>query len=152
MMPRFAPRQSLVGLLLFAVAGCVVAVGDVPELARRLTYPPDFRYIERDTIHGAMWQLAIHSREVTRLVREDGDIAARHASIVGNLRGMEAAAASLDAGGKPTNHPLLENHLPLLRQDIQAARVAAERDPPNYFLAATVAGSCLPCHSGAAHP
>lgn len=33
----------------------------------------------------------------------------------------------------------------LLRQDIQQARKAAERDPPNYFYAGAVSGACLYC-------
>jgi len=34
------------------------------------------------------------------------------------------------------------------RRDIEMARLAAERDPPNYFLAGSVAGSCSYCHEG----
>jgi len=142
-------RAVLAGVMVLnGVAGCMVAVGDVTKVARHLTYPPDFRYIQRDEIQGAMWQLALHAREVNRLVQVDGAVESNRDDIVNHLRGMEAAASALDAGGHPTNHPVLATHLPRLRVDVQSARLAAEREPPNFFLAATVSGSCLPCHSG----
>jgi hypothetical protein len=133
---------------LFA-AGCFIAVGDVAELTRRVTYPPDFRYIEGQEIQGAMWQMALAARELNEYVQAEGGPTQYRGEILARLQAMEAAAGTLEQDGRPTNHPLLEWHLPRLLRDIGAARTAVEREPPSFLLAATVAGACLPCHSGA---
>lgn len=129
-------------------AGCFVAVGDVAELTRRVTYPPDFRYVERQEIQGAMWQMALAARELNEFIVAEGGPSRHRDEILGRLQAMEAAASTLERDGRPTNHPMLEWHLPRLLRDIGAARTAVEREPPSFLLAATVAGTCLPCHSG----
>jgi hypothetical protein len=62
------------------------------------------------------------------------------------LAGMEEAAASLGPAGWPSNHPQIGANLDRLWRDIEHARRAAEREPPNYFYAGVVSGACLYCH------
>lgn len=138
----------VVATLATGAAGCFVAVGDIAEITRKVTYPPDFRYIERSEIQGAMWQMAVAARELGDLIHSAEGPGAHRDEIAVRLRSMEEAAERLDGGGQATNHPLLEWHLPRLLRDIRQARTAVEREPANYLLAASVAGSCLPCHSG----
>ena len=95
-----------------------------------------------------MWQLAYHSRELGRLVRETDAPQRRRAEIIEQLRAMESAAARLDQSGWPSNHPLIDMNLPNFRQDLRTAREAIERDPPNFLLAGPLTGACIYCHGG----
>lgn len=54
---------------LYPVALTVGGCEAFARSARQYTYPPEFRYISRDQLMGAMWQLAYHWREVNRLLR-----------------------------------------------------------------------------------
>lgn len=129
-------------LLCFAIAGCA----DFARWVRQYTYPPDFRYIERDQLRAAMWQLAYHSRELNRVLVITETRQPDRAAIVTHLSGMEQAAARLDTTGWPSNHPLVDMNLPNFRRDIEFARKAVEREPPNYLLASHVGGACVYCH------
>lgn len=49
------------------LSGC----SDAARWVRQFTYPPEFRYIERDEVRGIMRVLAAHGREVNQLMRQD---------------------------------------------------------------------------------
>jgi hypothetical protein len=129
-------------LMCVQLTGCA----DFARWLRQYTYPPDFRYIERDQLRSTMWQLAFHSRELGRLMGLTEKQQPDRAEIVTHLRGMEQAAEKLDSSGWPSNHPLVDMNLPHFRRDIKSAREAIERDPPNYLLASYVSGACVYCH------
>jgi hypothetical protein len=128
--------------LFFICAGC----SHFTRWVRQYTYPPDFRYIERDQLRSTMWQLAYHSRELNRLMRLAEKQQPERAEILTQLRGMEQAAEKLNTSGWPSNHPLVDMNLPNFRRDIKFAREAIERDPPNYLLASHISGACAYCH------
>lgn len=98
-----------------------------------------------------MHVLARASVELDRLLREDPPPEATvdmKSEAIRLLLEMEKAASDLDTG-VTTNHPVLDENLSLFREDLAAARAAVEMDAPNYFLAGSVAGSCLLyCHTG----
>jgi len=122
--------------------GCV----DTAKQVRQYTYPPDFRYITREELRSTMWQLAYYQRELNQLMRGPDTPAQHRQEIIDQLRAMESAAARL--GGWPSNHPLVEMNLPSFRRDIQTAREAVERDPPNFLLVSAITGACVYCHRG----
>ncbi len=124
------------------LSGC----SDMARWVRQFTYPPEFRYIERDEVRGIMRVLAAHAREVNQLMRQDDAPQVHRAEIVEHLRAMEQAAEKLDQSGWPTNHPQVEMNLPTFRRDLEFAREAIEREPPNYLLAGSVTGACVRCH------
>jgi hypothetical protein len=137
--------RSLAGLLL--VSALVACAGISPQL-RRYTYPPDFNYIEQEQLHSAMWQLAGNVRELDRAVRAAGPIdGARRQEILKLLISMESATARLGTEGRASNHPVIDDHLPVLRRDIALARKGVEGDPPNYVLVGLLPGACMYCHS-----
>ncbi len=138
-------RNMALAALALVAGGCFIAVGDVDDVVRSVTYPPDFRYLERSEIRGAMWELAVHARTLHEAVHRHDE--GRRAAVSSALKGMEAAADRLPSDGRPTNHPLLNLHLPRLLDEVRAARRAVEAEPPSYLAAATVAGACLPCHT-----
>jgi hypothetical protein len=129
-------------LLCWALIGCA----DLARRVRQYTYPPDFRYIERDQLRSTMWQLAFHWRELNRLLGLAEKQEPERAEIIAHLRSMEQAAEKLGGTGWPSNHPLLDMHLPAFRQNIKFAREAVERESPNYLLAGQVSGACAYCH------
>jgi hypothetical protein len=131
----------LIGLQLF---GCA----DVARWVRQYTYPPEFRYVERDEVRSTMRELASHSRELNQLIKSSDGPQAQRGGIVMHLRAMEEAAQKLDQSGWPTNHPLIDMNLPSFRRDLRLAREAIEREPPNFLLAGPVTGACVYCHGG----
>lgn len=137
-------RSVLIMLAVLQLSGCA----DLARWVRQYTYPPEFRYIERDEVRGAMRQLASHAHQLNRLMRADDGPQVHRAEMIGHLRAMEVAAESLDSSGWPTNHPMIDMNLPSLRRDLKFAREAMEREPPNFLLAGPVAGACVYCHGG----
>jgi hypothetical protein len=135
--------SSAVALILCGlIAGCA----DLARWTRQYTYPPDFRYIERDQLRSTMRQLAYHVRELDREIHSAAAGERQHKSILEHLDGMETATRNLDIAGWPTNHPLIEMNMPKFRRDIRLAREAAERIPPSYALAHSLTGACVYCH------
>jgi hypothetical protein len=144
-----ASRWAISFLLALSLgAGFVAGCGSAGTI-RRFTYPPDFQYLEHSKVVSAMGMLARDVRALKRLLAGTGALdAGQHAEVVRLLRAMEATAAELDPKGRRTNHPVIDQNIGAFRRDIEMARLAAERDPPNYFLAGSVAGSCSYCHEG----
>ena len=118
------------------------------ERLRAHTYPPSFNYIPEERLRSTMWELADHVAQLDRRMREPGsggdDVKEQ---VLLELTGMQRAAAALGPGGWPSNHPEVSRNIDRFRQDLDAARHAAELDPPNYFLAGSIAGACTSCHT-----
>jgi len=126
------------------LSGCA----DLARWVRQYTYPPEFRYIERDEIRGTMRELASHSHQLNQLMHLDEAPSEHRGEIIAHLRAMEQAAEKLDQSGWPTNHPMVDMNLPSFRRDLKFAREAIEREPPNFLLASPVTGACAYCHGG----
>jgi hypothetical protein len=142
-------RKRLLVVLVVALFGSLpTACTDAPALLRRHTYPPNFKYIDRAQLRSAMWQLAEAATELDGVMRQPGAIdPARRAEIIRLLTAMLAAASTLQTQGRPTNHPLIGEHLGAFESDLVHARMGVEAEPPNYYLVGTVSGACLTCHS-----
>lgn len=142
-----AANRRLLVLLLAGVtlAGCSAAAQEV----REHTYPPDLRYLSRGEVESAMWKLSGEVYALDQALRAPGPIdPAARAEILGHLRALDEAAASLDGGIHKSNRPEIDAHLEDFRKNVALARAAAEADPPNYFLAGSVVGGCMYCHGG----
>ncbi len=134
--------------LVLLAAGLLAACAEWPALVRRHTYPPNFRYIERGQLQSAMWQLARDVDELDRVMRAPAMTAeARRAEVLRLLTAMQAATEDLETEGRPSNHPLISNHLGTFRRDLAQARAGVDADPPNYYLVGSVSGACLVCHA-----
>ena len=135
-------RWALAASIAIVMMGCV----DFARSVRQYTYPPEFRYLETDQVRLTMRQLAFHSRELSRLIQSNAAAEQPREQVIAHLRAMEQAAAKLDQSGWPSNHPLIDMNLPRFRRDLEFAREAVEREPPNYLLAGPVSGACIYCH------
>jgi hypothetical protein len=67
--------------------------------------------------------------------------------VILQLTEIDRVAKALGPADWPSNHPQVSRNIEEFRQDIEAARHAAELDPPNYFLAASVTQVCVKCHN-----
>ena len=137
-------RLIFAALIALQLMGCA----DFARWVRQYTYPPEFRYIERDEVRSTMRQLAFHSRELNQLIQSSDGPPKSRSEIIMHLRVMEEAAEKLDQSGWPTNHPMIDMNLPSFRRDLKFAREAIEREPPNFLLAGPVTGACVYCHGG----
>jgi len=143
-------RRSLVvvgaATALLAVAGVWGCAG-ASRAVRKVTYPPDFRYIPNDQVDSAMWQMAAAVRELDSTLRDEAlPEPDKQQRVLSVLDRMQVTSDRLDSGARDTNHPLLDHKVPRLSADIQAARIAASASPPRYALAGSVSGACIYCH------
>jgi len=130
-------------LVVAGVSGCA----DVGRSVRKVTYPPDFRYIPKDQVDSAMWQMAAAVRELDHTLRDDALAEpVKQQRVLSLLDRMQVTSDQLDSGARDTNHPLLDHKVPRLSADIQAARIGASASPPRYSLAGSVSGACIYCH------
>lgn len=135
---------TAVVVLVAGVSGCA----DVGRTVRKVTYPPDFRYIPNKQVDSAMWQMAAAVRELDATLRNEAlGEPAKQQRVLALLDRMQATSDRLDSGARDTNHPLLDHKVPRLSADIQAARIAASDTPPRYVLAGSVSGACIYCHT-----
>ena len=127
------------------VAGC----SDLAMHIRQHTYPPDFKYIDQTQVQSAVWQLAADVTALDRVMRQSApsDVA-RRGEVRRLLGAMDDATSALRTGGRPTNHPLIADHIEQFRRDLALARAGVDLEPPNYYLVGSVAGACLTCHAG----
>jgi len=146
-LPRL-PLRAL-GLVLAAACAGPACSPAAQERLRRHTYPPSFHYITAEQLQSTMWQLADHANRLDALMREgpprDQEL---RAQVIEQLAQMGRAAAALGPGHWPSNHPRVSRNVEHFRREVEAARRAAEVDPPSYFLAGSVSGACVHCHAG----
>jgi hypothetical protein len=137
--------RAAAAALAFLLSGCAETAREV----RAHTYPPELRYYENREIRTAMARMA---RGVITLavLKNERLTAEERAAVTRALREIDEAAAELSTPAARSNHPLLDRYLDEFRRDVDLARAAAGRDPPNYHPAGAVAGSCAYCHREAA--
>jgi hypothetical protein len=139
-------KYSLLTVFLF-VALAAAACSGLGARVRLHTYPPDFNYIDQRQLDSAMWRMADQVRRLNEALRDTKlSEAERQRTVVDSLDRMAAAAGALSTDHRVSNHPVLDQHLPQLRDDISLARDAAADVPPRYALAGAVAGACVYCH------
>ncbi len=129
----------IVAALLLLATGC--------SEVRKLTYPGDITYIDRTTITGAMRQMADAVTRLEKAIRSaPSPEAVDQKTVVGELQVLEKLASSLQTQKGYSTDPLLDKHMSAFIDDVTLAREQAQKQPPNYFLAGHIAGSCAACH------
>ena len=136
--------------MIFALVSSALLVGcaDLPKYLRRHTYPPDFKYIERHDVRSAMWQLARDVAALDKLMRQSGPVdVARRAEARRLLMAMTDATTELRTDGRPSNHPVIGEHVEAFRGDLAWALAGVDAEPPSYYLVGSVSGAYLTCHA-----
>ena len=111
-------------------------------------YPPDIVYLDEQQIESSMMRLSADIWTINDIFDNNEHISGfNRERIIDLLREMENEAVSLGAGTQKTNHLVIDNNIDQFRYDVRAAREAIEAEPPNYYLAGRLSGSCLACHA-----
>ncbi len=116
---------------------------------RKLTYPPDFVYLEKKDIHGLMRAMTDSIVRIDRLVAEDGTGAAdatQQQKIIDELGKLESTAIRISGGFSETHHFVISDNIEQFIGDVSRAKVFASANPPNYYSTGKITGSCLACH------
>jgi hypothetical protein len=132
-----SPRWPLAALALSLVMGCAKEI-------RRFTYPPEFQYLEGRELQSAMGRMIRAVRLLDEHLRA-GPQAERVAELLAEI---EENGRRLGSRHRPSNHPMIGEHIDLFLADVAAARRAAQAQPPSYFFAGSIVGSCRYCHTG----
>jgi len=107
--------------------------------------PPKLNVIPKGEVTSTMWQLAGFVNELDALMR-DTPPPVDSRDVVLLLQQMERAAYRLNKPDARTTHPLIAQNSDEFLAGVIRAREAAEREPPNYYLAGAITGGCIYCH------
>lgn len=141
----FIPRAILLLPVFFAISGC--SGSDIAAMVRKVTYPPDFKYVTGDELRSNMNQLAYQVQLLDNaLAGIDTEQFSQLQQVLGALRNIEKIGSRLQVGDEGTNHPFLQDFMRDFVSDVGRARNAASSNPPNYYLAGRVSGGCVNCH------
>ena len=147
-MSRTRLRPAFLTLALVVGSGPLACSERARERLREHTYPPTFNYIPEERLRSTMWDLAYHVAQLDQRMRDPqvgGE--ALQLQVIREIDEMQHAAAALGPGDWPSNHPQVSRNIDAFREDLAAARHAAAIQPPNYFLAGSIAGACTNCHA-----
>ncbi|WP_244887054.1 hypothetical protein [Alteromonas lipolytica] len=118
---------------------------------RKVTYPPDFNYLEPQDIKSEMARMAGQIR-LLDLALEPVDAADPAAAerqqqqVMAALDNIEAIASGLQSTNGGSNHPYMQDFMRDFVAKVDKARGAASLAEPRYYFAGKVAGGCAVCH------
>lgn len=136
-------RAVLLFSTVLAISGC----SDFAAAVRKVTYPPDFKYVTGQELRSRMDQMAFQLQLLDQALAENNTgQPAQQQQVLGSLRNIERIAASLQAGDAGSSHPFLQDFMRDFVTNVEQARNSAALDPPSYYFAGRVAGGCVNCH------
>lgn len=138
-------HKSLLGVAL--LAGIIIAGLVGCNYVRKVTYPPNFVYLDRKEIISAMAEFSVDLWRIDDILSHSETILPyQRDEIIALLKHIEKIANTLGAGSTQTNHLLIDQHIDQFKDSVHNARKAVEADPPNYYLAGRLSGACNGCH------
>jgi hypothetical protein len=143
------PRLFFICLTVFfssimLVAGCS---NDFSAAVRKVTYPPDFKYVTAKELRSNMEQLALQMQLLDFALKPDNsDKTTQQQQVLDALGKIQKIGVGLQAGDAGATHPFLQDMMRNFVDEIRRARTAASMEPPKYYLAGRVSGGCINCH------
>ena len=129
-----------------AVGVCVALAAGCAEV-RLATYPPDFVYVDRSEVKGAMAQLSSDIWRIEDILASSETVLPyEREEIISILSDMDGVARKLGAGSVSTNHPFIDQNIDSFQRDVALALEDIKEEPPNYYRAGRLSGRCLACH------
>lgn len=136
-------RLLFLGFLLLVNGGC----SNFANTLRKVTYPPDFKYVSGQELRSDMQRLAFQLQLLDQaLTEENAPPSDQQQRVLATLRTIGTISGNLQAGDAGSNHPFLYDHMSNFVNDVGQAYSTASLDPPRYYLAGRVSGSCVNCH------
>ena len=91
--------------------------------------------------------LGLYLRKMEEILTPNESISSENqAQILDLLTSINKTTESLLVGNRDTNHLVIDDHMDQFRSDVYAAIRGAKANPPNYFVAGQISGSCIACH------
>jgi hypothetical protein len=123
---------------------------------RKVTYPPDFVYLNKSDVQTVMSVMAAGIDEIAARI-PDGALppeAGSSTEILNILYAMEYSLSELQSNRESsvtnplvTNHLLIDEHLKDFMLDIARAKFQLQATPANYYGVGQLTGGCAACHS-----
>lgn len=147
-------NKLLLKNIFFTIISLTLLLSCTSEFAssvRKVTYPHDFKYIERSELRVDMHKLTLQMEIldyalIKPTVQTQDEIEAQRHQVLVALTNMGIIAAQLKAGNSGANHPFMDDYMQNLVGKIDEARTAASLAQPRYYFAGKVSGACVNCH------
>lgn len=140
---RFVAGIAFAGSLLLGLASCGASDTGFPPIGN----PPAFDYADGDELRSTMHRLAFELQQLDlAMIGEDYRDTMFQQQIVNHLENIERFGADLRQGDLASRHQFLLSGMNDFLNNVERARMNAEANPPRYYLAGRVSGSCVNCH------
>jgi hypothetical protein len=134
-------------LLLMGILSMTGCSSEFAAAVRKVTYPPDFKYVTADELRSNMHKLAFELQQLdAALLQTNNAGLEQQKQVLQNLNNIQKLATGLHAGDAGASHPFLEDGMGEFITRVQEAKVAASLEQPRYYLAGQVSGGCVNCH------
>ncbi len=146
-MKKFGSKLFFQVSIVIALQGILVACSNSEGFTPRIGSPPPFDYADGAVLRSRMHQLAFASQRLDlALMAQDERGMATQREVISTLRDIERIASELEEGDLSTTHRFLRNDMQNFLASVGRAQRDAERNPPNFYAAGRVSGSCVNCH------
>jgi len=140
--------------LFFTVLMIAACSSDFAANVRKVTYPPDFKYVSAQELRSGMEKMAFQLQLLDQAlltsnseqIMEQQQQQQQQQKVMDALRNIEKIGAKLQAGEGGASHPFLQDFMGGFVSKVTEARIAASLDKPRYYLAGKVSGGCVNCH------
>ena len=114
---------------------------------RKVTYPRDYVYLEKKEVRSKMALLSFYVRQMDEiLISQESVSNENHVRVLDLLSSINNTTSDLHASNRDTNHLVIDEHMDQFKSDVLIAIRGAKENPPNYFSAGKISGSCVACH------
>ncbi|MGA8260341.1 MAG: hypothetical protein WB783_09040 [Arenicellales bacterium] len=138
-MKRRSLKWWVVAVCVSLAAGC--------SMVRKVTYPPDFVYLNRSDVTGYMKRMSGDIWRIDDILSSSETVLPyQREKIITQLEDMQSVADKLGAGTVNTNHPFIDQNIDAFKRDVRLALQDVKSEPPAYYRAGRLSGRCLACH------
>lgn len=129
-------------LIALICAGVVFGCAQI----RKVTYPQDYVYLDKEQLRSKMALLSFYLRQLNEIQSDasvvNNDLQQRILELLNKIEDLTAEFGS----GVTTNHLVIDDHIDEFKVDVHTAIRNARANPPNYFALGQLTGSCIGCH------
>lgn len=136
--------QFALGLLAALLVSCGNSGGaGFPQIAS----PPPFDFVDGENLRSRMHQLAFELQrlDMTLMGADSGDMVEQQ-QVVQSLENIERLASVIRENELSVRHTFLSDDMAGFISTVTRARMSAESNPPQFYMAGRVSGACVNCH------